>query len=435
MKPQFQDIIPKEKRSIRNIAIDSIEHPTNDVVQSKSTPRTRTKKEIPEPDYNLNLNAFEQKPKSFVSNIGLWILSIICLCVFMFVLTRVLEKADLSLVLKKYNVELPSSLTLYVSPADGQVGYSTITLADSSSESVIATGEKDVSTNATGQIIIYNNYSTQSQKFVSGTRFETGTGLVYKLDKTTTVGGMKKSGTKTIPGSVVASVTAEKPGSDYNIALVDFKVPGFKGTPKYDGFYARSKTEMTGGSLGKVAVVGDQDKNRAVSELEAKLTVSLRDKLEKSLPQNQTILDDVLVYDFKVGDPKLDKTKAVITVDGTLKAYIADTKSLALNLLATKNISDVVKGANFVVDMKDASTTLGATTDTSITLAFTGTAHISYVFDPEQFKESLAGVNESDIPMLVNKYPAISSIKTQIKPFWIHTIPSNTAKISLTSSD
>jgi len=60
---------------------------------------------------------------------------------------------------------------------------------------------------------------------------------------------------KTVPGSIEVTVYADEPLSKYNIGLTDFTVPGFKGAPQFETFYARSKTPMTGGFTGMEPVV------------------------------------------------------------------------------------------------------------------------------------------------------------------------------------
>ena len=105
--------------------------------------------------------------------------------------------------------------------------------------------------------MIYNKYSAEAQIFVKDTRFETPEGKIYRIDRAVTVPGMKNSGGQTVAGSVEATVYADKSGSEYNIGFSDFTIPGLKGGLKYEKFYARSKTPMTGGMKGTVPDISE----------------------------------------------------------------------------------------------------------------------------------------------------------------------------------
>src|SRR3989344_6529655 len=134
----------------------------------------------------------------------------------------------------------------------GELQYETMTLSKETSLSVSATGEKHVERKASGNIVIYNNYNSESQRLIKNTRFETPEGLIYRVDKSVTVPGRKSEGGVAAPGSMEITVYADQPGSSYNIGLTDFTIPGLKGDPRYEKFYARSKTPMTGGVSGVV---------------------------------------------------------------------------------------------------------------------------------------------------------------------------------------
>ena len=59
-------------------------------------------------------------------------------------------------------------------------------------EIVEATAEKEVSQKASGKIIIYNNYSTVSQRLINNTRFEANSGKIYRINSSIVVPGYKK---------------------------------------------------------------------------------------------------------------------------------------------------------------------------------------------------------------------------------------------------
>jgi hypothetical protein len=121
-------------------------------------------------------------------------------------------------------------------------------------KSAVPTGVKEVETKASGQIIIYNAFSSATQPLVRNTRFETPDGKIYRIKQSLSVPGASIKDGETIPGSIEATVYADEAGEEYNISLTDFTIPGFKGGPRFDKFYARSKTPMSGGFMGKISV-------------------------------------------------------------------------------------------------------------------------------------------------------------------------------------
>jgi hypothetical protein len=102
--------------------------------------------------------------------------------------------------------------------------YQTVTISKDGKMVVEANGDEYVNTKASGTIIIYNNYSADSQKLVASTRFEAPNGKIFRISQPVTVPG-KKGDT---PGSIEAIITADQAGPDYNVGLVDFTIPGFK---------------------------------------------------------------------------------------------------------------------------------------------------------------------------------------------------------------
>ena len=97
----------------------------------------------------------------------------------------------------------------------------------SESATLVATGQERISEKATGQVVIYNNYSTVSQKLIATTRLESKAGKIYRLVETITVPGQKTVAGKVTPGAVETKIIADVAGGGYNNPLTDFTLPGF----------------------------------------------------------------------------------------------------------------------------------------------------------------------------------------------------------------
>jgi hypothetical protein len=317
MKSPFQDIIPPEKRSIRNVPLPRPLHE-----EKKHAPK-HVKKLHVEKEIKSEEEIFEEEPKdpfvyepreelstygggqgrSGLSKLFLWLIALACLTALFFAVSWLFAGATVTVALKKVDAQLVGEQTFSLTPQNGEIGYSTVVLSDTASAEVTATGEKEVTSNASGTIVIYNNFDSNSQRLVAGTRFKTPEGLIYKLDAAITVPGKKGS----TPGSIQAKVTAEKPGSSYNIGLTDFTIPGFEGDPRHDAFYARSKTPMAGGASGTVPIVDDEAKATAIENLKTALISTLKERANKELPLTSTSIsydrsrryDQTLCYRYK----------------------------------------------------------------------------------------------------------------------------------------
>ncbi|MSR71697.1 MAG: hypothetical protein EXS50_03530 [Candidatus Taylorbacteria bacterium] len=64
---------------------------------------------------------------------------------------------------------------------------------------------------------------------------------IYKIDSAVIVPGYSTKAGEIVAGSTTTTVTAEKAGTDYNIPLSDFTIPGFKGDPKFTNIFARNE--------------------------------------------------------------------------------------------------------------------------------------------------------------------------------------------------
>lgn len=100
---------------------------------------------------------------------------------------------------------------------------------------------------ATGKITIYNEYSTETQRMILRTRFESPDGRIYRLAASVIVPGKRIVNQQEIPGQIDAMVIAEEEGPQYNIGPTTFTIPGFKGDPRYEYFLGVSTEAITTG--------------------------------------------------------------------------------------------------------------------------------------------------------------------------------------------
>ncbi len=367
----------------------------------------------------------------------IWGLILAVILIIVFILGAVFTKATVYISPKQAKVNLDETFTAYPSAAPGELEFGTISNSVSESVIVKASGTKDVTEKATGQITIFNDFSAESQTLIAKTRFETKDGKIYRIEKEVVVPGQKTEGGKTVPGQATATVVADVAGAEYNIASADFTVPGFKDTPRYSKFYAKSKTPMTGGLVGKTSTVADADRQEAEAELKQKLAAKVGDKNSVSVPNGQILFKDSLFTStsFEVkpgakdGEAQLVGTltfTGIVFNEEKLGAYLAaryipdyDDEVLTISEPTTINLAIVDK------DKIDPQTA------TEIKLKAGGTAHLVWKVDTEKFKTGITGYTKDNFNMVLADFPAIESAKLKLTPPWASSIPDNTEKIQI----
>ena len=172
-------------------------------------------------------------------------------------------------------------------------------------------------------MIIYNNYSSFPQTLVATTRLVSPDGKIYRLNSSITVPGAENPGGKITPSSIRASISADKPGEAYNLSPgVKFRIPGFEGSPKYDGFYAELKESLGGGFVGETSLPSEEDLAAAKADTEKRLEEAIKTQLLFNLPPEVKVLNNA--YEFRVTETKVNEAaneegKFTITAYGEAK--------------------------------------------------------------------------------------------------------------------
>ncbi len=207
----------------------------------------------------------------------------------------VFAKAEVLITTNKTESKLSSKIVLdananSINYEKGIIPASMFTFKQNANATFKATGKGKDEKKATGVVTLINNYSTSPQVLVATTRLETPDGKIFRLDSRTIIPGAKMQDGKLIPSSVEAKVTADQPGEEYNIDPCDlpnckFSIVGFKGTPKYEGFYAISKQPMTGGKSGMISMITAEDMTNAEAEILKEIIALVNQAIETKLKE------------------------------------------------------------------------------------------------------------------------------------------------------
>lgn len=305
-----------------------------------------------------------------------------------------------------------------------------------------ATGKGDDGRKAKGIITIYNNFSTLPQILVANTRFLSPDNKIFRLDSRVAIPGATMKDNQLVPSTIDVEVTADQVGPDYNIPPCTipckFVIPGFEGTPKYEGFYGISSKPMSGGTLGKVLVVTHSDiKNaeRIVGDeiFEKKLSDKI---LEMKIPKELKILNEAksgvkiikLSSDADIGDIK-DKFKISIEGERRFLAFKESDleKYLRLKLADKKSEKFEFCGEpELVYNKVQPDFNLGAL---KLTIKFSFPT--CYQLNEKKLLELLRGKNYSDVVKIIKDIEGIEEIKIKLWPWWIKRVPLNARRINI----
>lgn len=323
-------------------------------------------------------------------------------------------------------------------PTDSTLNFGTVAnITDSESTLLVATNTQKVSNKAKGSVVIYNNFNSVSQKLTIGTRLQTKDGKIYHLDTAVTVPGQKTISGKLTPGSIEVTVTADQAGQDYNTNLVDFTIPGFKGSAKYDKFYARSKSPIIGGLVGDVKIVSEEAKTLARQKLKATLEERIIKQARTQIPKDMVLFNNAIfiTYSEEIGT-STETGKVKLIEHANLSGILFNQKTLS-QILARKYLTDFDSSADVVIDNwndlkfnfvnRDAVDI--STTDR---LAFTldGKAQLIWEINQSDLRTKLAGKSRNN-KTVFQEFPNIVSAEADLSPSWVLFFPTNPQRISV----
>lgn len=393
---------------------------------------------IPAPD----ISSVVPVEKTHMSSKGLWAVAVLTLASLGFFGMNFFGSATIDISPRKETVNVAQTFTAQ-KEGDGFL-YQTIALEEVSSLNVPATGEKRVDTKASGTIEIYNTYSAKSQTLVKNTRFEDPKGRIYRIQKSVTVPGFTKQGSTVIPGKVSAVIYADFAGAEYNADPSDFTIPGFKNDPRFDSFYARSTTPITGGFSGVIKTVSDEVLAKAKKDIEEKLHTTLVEKLKAEIPSDSIFYDNGLF--FEISDiPQKESTDAsadtlTVAQKGVLRAVIFNAKTLGTHVV--QSITPLSKDESVIVrGLSDLSFTIknkeGWNPSSTEELSFELTGPVTAVWevDNEALKVQFAGKKKADFVAMIADHKNITKAEASISPVWKTSFPKEISKIIIRNSE
>ncbi len=429
-KNPIQDVLPPQGRSIRNVPIPS----RGRFLSNEKEEKKKDKSFFGGMRWDGDKEIQRAARKKGLSRFMTWLFVLIAIFVLLIAIGNFFSGTTINVIPKSAKVSLDASFQSEKGSQGPDLGHEILSLSRESSLSIKATAEEEVENKASGRITIYNEFSSAPQRLVKNTRFESKDGKIYRIDKSVDVPGRISINTA---GSIEVTVMADEPGEKYNIGLTDFTIPGFKSdSTRYSKFYAKSKTEMTGGFVGKMKVVGQEKMISAEAELKKSLEDALLSEATAQLPESfvfynemSTVVFDKPVTVAGVGD------EVTLKQSGTIYAAIFSNDLLA-KAIARKAITNY-DGASIsipdigLLSVKPISKLTDIVEKDTLQFELNGRAVIVWQFDAQKLRLAFLEKNKNDFESIISEFPAIKSGNAVIWPLWVRQFPDNIEKIKI----
>jgi hypothetical protein len=405
----------------------------------KANPGRRQKIDISEePNTPKSFSSFNLSGRRLFSKMSYlaWACIAVIAIVGGYYLSTLFATVTVKITPRQETVTIAGSFEASRAPADG-IEFSVIKLEETATKQVPASGQVKVETKATGVVTITNNYSTAAQKLVAGTRLETKTGLIFKLDNTITVPGQSKKGSVITSGSISVKVTASAIGSQYNVGMTSFKIVGFKGTPRYDKFAVQTKTAIAGGKQGLENVVKEADRIATANSLQLELKDQVSKKAKLQIPKDFIIFDDgvIISYTDQIQNGTTDGV-AIVSVKATMIALLFDLKNLSQYFVEKQLKNETIGGIKisnpqslvFKLQNKDK---FDFEKTNKILFTLDGKANLVWPIDTTSLKSKLLSTAIRNKDKVFADYSAIYRAEAVVRPPWILFFPDNQDKINI----
>lgn len=423
IKKIFQDVLPPNKKSIRHIPLPSERRAPINNVKKNST-------KITYPSRSLLGKLMKY----------LLILLVILIAIISVLgLFSLFSSSKLTIYPKTLGVDVNVVLESLKSDQSSPLFHVIATASTTKSLSATATKEKDFDERAKGVITIFNDYSSASQRLIKNTRFETPDGRIYRIDSSVVVPGQTDVNGVKVAGSVDAVVYADVSGAEYNIKAVEMtanlSVPGFAGSPRFDYFYAKLKTDIVGGFSGTRKYLDDNESKPPKEKLKEAIFDELKTKITVGVPENYIIVPGGFFVEYQDNPETVSGDKVNINMLGVAYAVIVD-KLLLSEAVADLALEDYDGAELYIKNLDDldisvSNKSLQPWAEDTLIIDVAGKAVFQWSVDTKDLINAVSGKPKSQIKNILSSYDEIERAEVVLKPFWLSNFPTDPEKINV----
>lgn len=376
------------------------------------------------------------------ARVAVWIGACLVLGMAAYAVAAVLPRAEVVLVSKKADWAYANTIgagtnIAEVDPIGRRIPVAVFVEKKTNAFQFPATGAaKNIERKATGRATIYNEFSESTQPLVAGTRLEAADGKIFRLKDRVVVPGATKTGGELIAASIEVDVVADKAGESYNISPVSkFTIPGFAGTPKFEGFYASSKEPMTGGFIGESKYPTTEDIRGAKESAERQM----KEVIEAFLATQ------VVPEGFKV----MESSRRFTVIRSVVNEEVSDSGNFSIYIEAEGGV-DALKEAQVLelmtelarqakgdatLHIKEHTISYGDIAVDTKTKAISLPVDFKGVFwrpiDLGDFKTRIIGKTQDELKAIIFSTDSIEKADVSLWPFWVRAVPNDLERVKV----
>ncbi len=299
-------------------------------------------------------------------------------------------------------------------------------------QSVAATGQKDLGTKASGSVTLSIPCSAVSGSpptIPAGTGVSTSD-LTFITQSSTSLTTPSFSGGCKFTGST--NVTAQNNGDQYNInSGRSFTVAGYSSVTGTNG------SGFSGGSSKIAKVISQQDIDNAKQKL-SDVTQEVKAELQKELEDKQyyAILDTFVTKSESIKPSnEVGQEANEVTITAERVFTMTGVKRDDLRALVEHEVKDETESRSLRVQddgIDQATFRLGDRKDDGTTNI---TMQVQIALGPnineEQLKKDIAGKKKGDVENKVKSFDGVESVEVTFSPFWVSMAPRSIDKITI----
>lgn len=416
---------PAQKRSLRDESVPIDRRPT--------ATSARSAVDSSEETINIHVENGTKKKRRSVFLVSFVLVGIFAAIV---IASFLLRGADIMVEPRFSEPNVNAVFTAYQTPQVGELAYEVLTLEAEGERQVSATGQQNVTEQATGVIEIFKS-TPGTQRLIKNTRFESAAGRVYRITESVIVPGAVDGSA----GSISAGVFADEAGEEYNAAAGSrFTIPGLESDADlFNAMYAENTEPITGGFDGQKFIIDEAELATAKQALQMELRDALLERLPNEKPAGFTSFDDATAFTYE-SLPAVEygenlatiKEKAVLQVplfkDADFAEYIA-----AATIPGYEGLPVRIDDTDVFTFSYTGATTSSSNIANNETLEFklAGRPLIVWTYDAGKLKTDLLGVNRTALSQILQAYPGIVKATAEIRPFWQRAFPTNLNQIEI----
>ncbi len=323
--------------------------------------------------------------------------------------------------------DVSTSFVLSSSPAGSDVPAKTLETTKDLTQSVQASGQKDVGSKATGNLSISNCSESDDFTIPAGSVVTTG-GKRFTTNASAAVSGAKFSGGGNCskPGTGTVAVTAAENGDSFNFSSATFS---------FANYVKVTATGTTSGGVTKnITVVSQADVDNTVKTLVESSKSAALSELKDKAPENSKVFDDTLTATVisQASNPPVGTEASNATITVKAKYSVLSANKDDITKVVEKALGTNLANGSKVLDagLDQATYTQTKAGQGTYTYSIKTVAYIGQPIDEEKLKQDVAGKPKKDVSDIARQYPNVSGATVDGWPLFPN-MPSTTSNIKV----